>query len=52
MPNFSLPDDVFLRAAQQFPTPFYLYDEGGIRRTVRALQRAFSGLPEIGRAHV
>lgn len=45
MPNFSLPDDVFLRAAQQFPTPFYLYDEGGIRRTVRALQRAFSGLP-------
>ncbi len=42
MPNFSLGDDVFLRAAELFPTPFYLYDEGGIRRAVRRLRKAFS----------
>ena len=44
MPNFSLPDDVFIRAAEQFPTPFHLYDEAGIRRTARALNAAFPGL--------
>ena len=31
LPNFSLSDEVFLRAAERFPTPFYLYDEAGIR---------------------
>ena len=45
MPNFSLPDDVFIRAAEQFPTPFHLYDEAGIRRTARALNAAFSWAP-------
>jgi len=42
MPNFSLKDDVFFRAAEQFPTPFHLYDEAGIRERARALNRAFS----------
>lgn len=42
MPNFSLPDEVFLRAAEQFPTPFHLYDEQGIRNRARALNKAFS----------
>ena len=42
MPNFSLPDEVFTRAAEQFPTPFHLYDEAGIRRTARAMQAAFA----------
>ena len=42
MPNFSLSDDVFTRAAAQFPTPFHLYDEAGIRRTARALNAAFA----------
>ncbi len=42
MPNFSIPDDVFLRAAREFPTPFHLYDETGIRNTARALKAAFS----------
>ena len=28
--------------ARTYPTPFYLYDEAGIRRTARALKRAFS----------
>ena len=42
MPNYSLPDDVFIRAAEQFPTPFHLYDESGIRKTARALNAAFS----------
>ena len=42
MPNFTLADDVFFRAAQQFPTPFHLYDEQGIRRRARRLNAAFS----------
>ena len=42
MPNFSLTDDVFFRAAEQFPTPFHLYDEQCIRNRARALNRAFA----------
>ncbi len=45
MPNFSLGDDVFLRAAQEFPTPFYLYDEKGIRQAARRVNHAFSWAP-------
>ena len=29
-----------LAAAQQYQTPFHLYDEGGIRRTARAISFA------------
>lgn len=47
MPNFCLSDDVFQRAAQQFATPFHLYDERGIRQTARRLKAAFSGVPEF-----
>ena len=47
MPNFSLEDNVFSRAAQIYATPFHLYDEKGIRQTARRLNRAFSGLPEF-----
>ena len=42
MPNFTLSDDVFFRAAEQFPTPFHLYDEAGIRKRARELNRAFA----------
>ncbi len=42
MPNFSLPDSVFIDACKAFSTPFYLYDEQGIRSTARRWQRAFS----------
>ena len=42
MPNFTLQDDVFFRAAEQFPTPFHLYDEAGIRDRARELNRAFA----------
>ena len=45
MPNFSLSDQVFQSAAAQFPTPFHLYDEGGIRRRIRDLNAAFSFAP-------
>jgi diaminopimelate decarboxylase len=45
MPNYSVPDSVFIRAAEQFPTPFHLYDEAGIRNTIRALQDAFEWEP-------
>ena len=31
--------------AAQFPTPFYLYDESGIRRTAKSLMKAFSWCP-------
>lgn len=30
---------------KQYPTPFYLYDEGAIRENVRAMKRAFSVFP-------
>ena len=30
---------------QQYPTPFHLYDEQGIRDTARALYKAFSWNP-------
>ncbi|HPY94639.1 MAG TPA: diaminopimelate decarboxylase [Clostridia bacterium] len=42
MPNFSLDDAVFERAAEKYPTPFYLYDGGGIRRAARELYAAFA----------
>ena len=42
MPNFTLQDDVFFRAAEQFPTPFHLYDETGIRSRARELNKAFA----------
>ena len=47
MPNFSLNDDVFVRAAAKFPTPFHLYDETGIRSTARQLNAAFAWAPHF-----
>ena len=47
MPNFSLPDEVFIAAAHRFPTPFYLYDERGIRDRIRALRNAFAWAPDF-----
>ena len=47
MPNFSLSDDVFVRAAELFPTPFHLYDEAGMRRNARALNAAFAWAPHF-----
>ena len=47
MPNFNLQDDVFFRAAEQFPTPFHLYDEAEIRRRARELNRAFAWCPDF-----
>ena len=31
--------------AREYPTPFYLYDEKGIRETARKLSKAFSWNP-------
>ncbi|MDO5378296.1 MAG: diaminopimelate decarboxylase, partial [Clostridia bacterium] len=31
--------------AREYPTPFHIYDEAGIRRTARALNRAFAWNP-------
>ena len=47
MPNFSLSDEVFIAAAHRFPTPFYLYDERGIRDRIRALRNAFAWAPDF-----
>ena len=47
MPNFSLSDAVFEQAAAQFPTPFHLYDEAGLRQRARDLNRAFSWCPDF-----
>ena len=46
MPNYSIPSEVFFRAAEAFPTPFHLYDEAGIRRTARQVRQAFSWNPD------
>ena len=47
MPNFTLSDEVFESAAEQFPTPFTLYDEQGIRERARLLNRAFAWCPSF-----
>ena len=47
MPNSTLGDEVFIRAAEQFPTPFHLYDEQGIRQRARRLKAAFAWCPDF-----
>ena len=47
MPNFPLTDSIFEAAADQFPTPFHLYDEAGLRRNARDLNKAFSWCPDF-----
>ncbi len=47
MPNYSIPSDVFFRAAEQFPTPFHLYDEKGIRGTAQQVNAAFTWQPDF-----
>ena len=32
------------KIARQYPTPFHLYDEKGIRQTAQALKAAFPGI--------
>ncbi len=46
MPNFSIDSSVFMRAAEQYETPFHLYDEQGIRKTAQNLNKAFSWAPK------
>ena len=47
MPNFALEDSIFEKAAEQFPTPFHLYDEQGIRERARRLNSAFAWCPDF-----
>lgn len=47
MPNFSLSDAVFEAAADKFATPFHLYDEAGLRRNARDLNKAFAWCPDF-----
>mmetsp|Transcript_154736 Transcript_154736/g.288458 ORF Transcript_154736/g.288458 Transcript_154736/m.288458 type:complete len:463 (+) Transcript_154736:101-1489(+) len=43
--KFPWTDDQVLGMVQKFPTPFHVYDERGIRETVRGLYKAFSWCP-------
>lgn len=45
MPNFVLEDSVFIDAANKFKTPFHIYDERGIRETIKKLKNAFAPMP-------
>ena len=47
MPNFSLSDEVFFQAAEQFQTPFHLYSEDGLRKNARRMNAAFGGVPSF-----
>jgi diaminopimelate decarboxylase len=40
-----IPADTIRAVAESVPTPFYLYDEAGIRRSARALLQAFAWAP-------
>ena len=42
MPDFSVSDTVYKTAAEEFGTPFHLYDEKGLRETARAMKKAFA----------
>ena len=39
--------EVLQQIASEYPTPFYLYDEAGIRETARTLNEAFSWSPKF-----
>ena len=41
----TIPQEAIKQAIKQYPTPFYLYDEKGIRENTQALLRAFSTKP-------
>ncbi len=41
------PEEEIIAAAQQFATPFHLYDERGIRRQVQQLKAAFAWAPQF-----
>lgn len=43
--DFPLGHEELEALTRRFPTPFYLYDEGGIRRNARRIRRAFSWAP-------
>ena len=45
MPRTAPPEAKLREIIEQIPTPFHLYDAGGIRGNVRALQEAFSWNP-------
>jgi diaminopimelate decarboxylase len=36
------------KVIERYPTPFYIYNEEGIRETARRLNKAFSWVPEPG----
>ncbi|HMM06038.1 MAG TPA: diaminopimelate decarboxylase [Clostridiales bacterium] len=40
-------NDVLKGLMEQYPTPFYLYDERAIRENVRCFNQAFSGFPDF-----
>jgi diaminopimelate decarboxylase len=49
MANKTLPfnKEKLMEIIKQYPTPFYIYDEEGIRNNVRKLLKAFSWVPDF-----
>ncbi|MCH5289029.1 MAG: diaminopimelate decarboxylase [Treponema sp.] len=45
--DFPLSHDALARLTEEYPTPFYLYDERAIRENFRAFKRAFSLFPQF-----
>lgn len=43
--NLPFTKELIERIIEQYPTPFHIYDEAGIRRTARAFYDAFSWVP-------
>ena len=41
----TIPEETIRQAIQEFPTPFYLYDEQAIRKNMQSLLQAFSKKP-------
>ena len=44
--TFPLSREQLEKIAEQYPTPFYLYDETAIRKNAKALVKAFSVFPD------
>lgn len=47
MSSISFPKALIGNVAHRYPTPFYLYDEKGIRKTINLLKKAFSWNPSF-----
>ena len=45
--DFPLTHEQLKKIAEQYPTPFYIYDERAIRENMRSFTKAFSIFPDF-----